>query len=147
MPNKSERIVDELLPNTKNPKEDLGLSAATESDKNYREIVQVIVDESKTQLQRTNQIKDGLRNSFFKFFRKFIVVEFFVLVLIIFLQAFCSSFYLSDSIILTYITSIFVETLGAIIFMIKFAFNSKQETTILQILNAVVENFQKFNIN
>ena len=55
MPNKSERIVDELLPNTKNPKEDLGLSAATESDKNYREIVQVIVDESKTQLQRTNQ--------------------------------------------------------------------------------------------
>jgi len=40
--------------------------------------------------------------------------------------------------------SVFVETLGAIIVMVKYAFKTDEEVEIIKILNAVVKNYQKY---
>ena len=50
-----------------------------------------------------------------------------------------------DSTVLTVLVSaMFVETLGAIIVMIRYCFDSSQEVKILEVLNGIVSNFQKF---
>lgn len=85
-----------------------------------------------------------LKDKFTKFFIWFISIQYIILVLFLLLTAFCRTFHLSDTIVISYITSVFVETLGAIIFMIKYAFDSSQEVKVLEILNGVVLNFKKF---
>lgn len=44
----------------------------------------------------------------------------------------------------TYIVSAFVETLGVVAVMVRFAFDTKQEVEILSTLNGIVEHFQKY---
>ena len=51
---------------------------------------------------------------------------------------------LSDNVLTVYMTSVFVETLGAVVVMIKYAFKADEEVRIIDILNAVVKNFQKY---
>ena len=141
-------IPDEIFENTNwkdnNSIEDIDRELKTESENTYLQIVKDIVDVSQKQLKRQNTSKDSLKDKFTKFFIWFISIQYIILILFLFLMAFCSTFYLSDTIIVTYITSVFVETLGAIIFMIKYAFDSSQEVNVLEILNGVILNFKKF---
>lgn len=67
-----------------------------------------------------------------------------VLVAFLFIKAFVLHIYLTDTIVISYMTSVFVETIGAIAIMIKYAFDSQQEVNILDILNSVISNYQKF---
>lgn len=59
-------------------------------------------------------------------------------------NATCTSFSISDDLIKTYIVSAFVETLGVVAVMVRFAFDTKQEVEILSTLNGIVEHFQKY---
>ena len=116
----------------------------SESEKAYREIARDIVDVSEGQLKEQNDSKSSLKLTFTVFFIVFIIVQYAVMIAFLYAKAFIPGIGLSDTIVITYITSVFVETLGAIIFMIKYAFDSSQEVNILKILNSVIRYYQKF---
>ena len=114
------------------------------SEDTYRKIALKIVDASSKQLEEQNTSKNRLKFVFTLFFIIFIGIQYLVLVSLLFIKAFFSTINLSDTVIISYITSVFVETLGAIAIMIKYAFDSKQEVNVLKILNGVISNYQKF---
>lgn len=114
------------------------------SEDNYMEIARDIVDTSADQLETQNSSKNQLKKLFTQFFIWFLSAQYAVLVFLLVLKAFWEDMYLSDTILITYITSVFVETLGAIAIMINYAFSSDQEVKILQILNDVISSYKKF---
>ena len=114
------------------------------SEDTYRKIALKIVDTSSKQLEEQNTSKNKLKSVFTRFFIIFVGIQYLVLVLLLFVKAFAPTINLTDTVIISYITSVFVETIGAIAIMIKYAFDSKQEVNILSILNSVISNYQKF---
>ncbi len=115
------------------------------SEKTYIKIAERIVSVSTFQLNQQNRSKSKLKKAFSRFFIVFLSVQYAVLVAMLACKAFCASMLLSETVIITYITSLFIETLGAVILMIKYAFNSDQEVKILEILNGVISSYKKFN--
>ena len=114
------------------------------SENAYIDIANKIVDASTDQLNQQNFSKNGLKEKFTKFFIIFISIQYGFLAVLLASLAFFDFVELDTTIIIAYISSVFVETLGAIVFMITYAFNSQQEVQILEILNKVITNFQKF---
>lgn len=115
-----------------------------ESERRYMKLVEKIVDSSDSQLKTQNENKSEMRKTFQKFFIRLLSFQMIALMLLLILSSACKNFNLSNNVIITFITSVFVETLGAIGIMIKFAFDSDQEVKILEILNGAIKNFQKF---
>ncbi|MBQ3063978.1 MAG: hypothetical protein IJC99_04170 [Clostridia bacterium] len=111
----------------------------------YREIAVKVVNTSFDQLKEQNKSKTELKKKFSRFFRVFISLQFAVLIAMLVLKIFFAKEAITETIIVTYITAVFVETLGVVAIMIKYAFNSDQEVNILSILNGVIKNYQKFN--
>lgn len=114
------------------------------SEQSYNEIVNNVVSISKEQLDRQNINKQNIRKFFIKFFAVFISLQFLALIILLALRGAIDSFDISDTLFTSYIVSVFVETLGVVAVMVKFAFDSKQEVQILSTLNKVVEHFQKY---
>ncbi len=114
------------------------------SEDAYRKIAIDIVKLSEEQLKEQNESKNSLKKIFTIFFIVFISVQYLVLISLLYIKTFVEKMYLSDTVIISYITSVFVETIGAIIIMVKYSFDSKQEVNILEILNGVITNYQKF---
>lgn len=114
-----------------------------ESEANYNEIAHRIVDISNEQLSKQNKDKQSIRKFFMPFFSVFISVQFISLIIMLFLRGF-ETFYIPDELFTAYIVSVFVETLGIVAVMVKFAFDTKQEVEILSTLNSIIEHFQKF---
>lgn len=115
------------------------------SDNAYQKTTDKIVEISRNQLKNQYDSKIELQKNLSRFFSVFLSFQFGALVIFMVMKGFIKDFKLSDSIILAYMTSVFVESLGAIIIMIKFAFNSEQETEILHILNSVISKFKIYN--
>ncbi len=119
-----------------------------ESDKGYRIITEQIINISGRYLKSQQDSKNQLRNKFVGFFSKLLKAQYIVLVIIVFLNSLEHfSFSVSENILRVYIISVFAETLSAMAVMIAFAFASKEETKIVEVLNNIVENFQKVNLN
>ena len=116
---------------------------AKNSEATYTNIAEELVKTSSSQLDTQNQSKTWLKKTFTVFFIIFISVQYAVLIALMFIKTFFNT-YLKDAVLLAYISSVFVETLGAIILMIKYAFDSNQEINILGILKGIIKNFQKF---
>lgn len=114
------------------------------SELRYITIVEDIVKLSSNQLVSQQEKKIGSRESFQKFFIWLLIGQMSALIILIIAKAIFKDFNLTDKVIITFITSIFVETLAVVGIMIKFNFDSSQEVQILKILNGVVEKFQKF---
>lgn len=112
------------------------------SVKAYINTADKIIDASVKQLNRQFHTKNRLKIWFTSFFMSFISIQYAFLILIFVGKAFFAPEF-PDAIILTYIGSVFVETLGAMIIMIKHAFNSNQEVKILDILNGAISKYQK----
>ena len=119
-------------------------SLEMESEIEYRKIAVSVVNISSEQLKKQNRSKAALKIIFSSFFTAFIIVQFVILIWLLRLKFVCQVASITDTIIIAYISSVFVETLGVIIVMVKYAFNSDQEVSILDILNGVIANFQKF---
>lgn len=119
-------------------------SLIEKSEDNYMDIARGIVNTSADQLKTQNTSKNTLKEQFTRFFIWFVSAQYIVLVFLLVLKAFWHDMNLSDTVVISYITSVFVETLGAIAIMIKYAFNSEQEVQILQILNDVISSYKKF---
>lgn len=118
---------------------------ASRSEENYIDVAHEIVEASTDQLNDQNTSKAKLKKTLCIFFMIFISVQYAALLAIFGLQIAQVGVPLPNDIIIAYITSIFVETLGAIILMIKYAFDSKQEIQVLKILEGIITNYQKFN--
>lgn len=112
-------------------------------DKVYDDIVREVVNISKTQLGIQSTSKEKLKTSFSTFFKILLSAQLIFLALLIVYQAFFAEKRLSDAVIISYISSVFVETLGGVILMITYAFNSKEEVETIRILNRVVQYYQK----
>lgn len=115
-----------------------------QSEDNYIEIARDIVDVSTNQLNTQNNSKNDLKSRFTTFFTRLLIVQYAVLILLLVVKSFWIKASLSDTVVITYMTSVFIETLGAIAIMIKYAFSSDQEVSILAILNSIISNYQKF---
>ena len=113
------------------------------SDKLYDNIVREVVDISKTQLSIQSTSKEKLKKGFSTFFKVLLSAQLIFLALLIAYQAIFVEKRLSDAVIIAYISSVFAETLGGVILMITYAFNSKEEVETISILNRVVQYYQK----
>ena len=115
------------------------------SEGDYRRLANRIVRTSVNQLRVQNKSKTQLKFIFTLFFTLFIAVQYVAMLLIFGAHMFMHISLLPTEIIIAYISSVFAETIGAIVLMIKYAFDSSQETQVLAILNGVITNYQKFN--
>lgn len=117
---------------------------AIDSDKDYRRITEKIIDKTCDQLNAHTNAKSPLREKLSNFIVGLLSVQFLVLVVILFFNSEWK-LQISDFILNSYIISVFVETLAGLTIMIKFAFDSKQEVELIQILNAIITNFKKYD--
>lgn len=121
------------------------VQAEIQSSESYHAVVSEIVSTAKEQLKGSNREKTGIRTKFLWFFVIMLSLQFASVVAFIFLTATKKlGFTISDSLMQIYVGSVFVETLGEVGIMIKFAFDSKDEVKIIELLTAVVNNYQKF---
>mgnify|MGYP004688234775 CR=1 FL=1 len=109
----------------------------------YDETVTSVIEISKDHLNKQNDTKNKLRTPFTWFFCVFLSIEYIGLIVLIILNACIKNFTVSEYVLVTYISSVFLETLGVILFMIKFAYNNKTELKILEILQSIVNNYKK----
>ena len=122
----------------------LDKNLVAESERAYLEITRHIVDISEEQLDKHTEDKNSLRVKLLRYIKIFLVVQFaFLIFFLIFNQTF--SFQISDFVFNVYIVSVFVETLGGLLVMVRYAFASEQEVKLIEILTAIVGNFKKYN--
>ena len=103
-----------------------------ESDRAYREITKDIIEKTREQLVEHTKAKGPLRINLMDFIIRMLFLQFVFLMSILF---FNQKLEISDSVINTYIVSMFVETLAGLLIMIRFAFDSKQEVELIKVLN------------
>lgn len=117
------------------------ISIKDKSEETYLDIVQDVVKSSKENLSKIHKEKLELRNRLINFCLQILTVQMIFLILFLVLSR---RIQLSDNVLTVYMTAVFVETLGAVVVMIKYAFKADEEVRIIDILNAVVKNFQKY---
>ena len=127
--------------------EQYNLIVLQKSEEAYIEIVRDVVKKSGENLSLLRKDKTYLRNRFVCLFSWILVLQIIVLFGIFACKGFVPSFAVSNDIIMTYMTTVFLETLGVIALMITFAFKSAEEIKIIGILNSVVSNYQKYKDN
>ena len=124
---------------------DRELSPEEESDKDYRKITKQIIKITQENLDSQYEDKKIIRKPILNFIVVLVSVQYVFLAFWIVLNKGCIG--ASDSVVTAYIVSVFAETFAGLMVIIKFAFDSKQETKLIEILNSVIENFQKFGQN
>ena len=129
--------------NTEHPWATNYKEAWIKAEEEYVLLANRVVDISEQQLNSQKESKENLRKSFSKYFKRLICYQLGFLAVILLGKALIPFFTLSDQIIIVFITSVFVETLAGVIYMIIYAFNCDQEVKITEILNGVIEHFQK----
>ena len=145
------------------PKEQLDLSALKkmdipdvrsriqtefESNRGYQQVADHIITVSQRHLANQQRDKVELRKKFAGLFSLLLILEYVFMVIFILLDAITAiPVDVPDSILQIYITSVFLQTLSTIGVMIAFAFVSKEETRIVGLLNQIIQNYQKFQID
>lgn len=145
------------------PKEQLDLSALKkmdipdvhsriqtefESNMGYQIVADHIITVSQQHLANQQRDKVELRKKFAGLFSVLLILEYIFMVIFILLDAITAiPVDVPDSILQLYITSVFLQTLSTIGVMIAFAFVSKEETRIVGLLNQIIQNYQKFQID
>lgn len=117
-------------------------SLEEKSDEDYRIITNRIIDITKENIDRQTEQKETMRKPLTWFVGVLLFAQFIVLVVILFGNTCC--FNIPETVINTYIISVFAETLVGLIVIIKFAFDSKQEVNLIEVLNTIVSKFQKY---
>ncbi|GEM_PF-4203318 len=118
--------------------------AEVESDIEYRKIAKSIVDISNDQLGKQNKSKIDLKESFETFFKWLLSLQLIAIFALLIIKGFFKDFNITDSVLIAVISSVFVESLGIVAVMVKYAFDSEQEVKILEILKELIKNYQKY---
>lgn len=124
---------------------DVELVQDKKSDDSYQETASRIVDISENQLKEHNDTKKDLQKILLIFFIFLLSIQIIAIIGLVLLKGFCGSFKINDNVLITFITSAFVETLGVIAIMVKFSFNIEQETKIISILSSYIKDFKVYN--
>lgn len=111
------------------------------SEEQYLYTVKDVVIFSKENLKKIHKEKLDLRRRLIDFCLHVLGIQITFLLIFLFFGNYLS---ISDNVLSVYMTAVLAETLGAVIVMIKYAFKSDEEVKIIDILNAVVKNFQKY---
>ena len=111
------------------------------SEEQYLYTVNDVVIFSKENLKKIHEEKLNLRHRLIDFCLQVLGIQITFLMIFLF---FGKHLNISDNVLSVYMTAVLVETLGAVIVMIKYAFKSDEEVKSIDILNAVVKNFQKY---
>lgn len=119
-----------------------------ESNWGYQLVADKIITVSQKHLADQQRDKVALRRHFANLFSVLLILEYVFLVLFILLDAIQSiPFDVPESVLQLFIGSVFVQTLTSMGVMIAFAFVSKEETRIVGLLNQIIQNYQKFQID
>lgn len=110
------------------------------SEQFYNAQTEKIVSKSIDLLDKEYESKRELRKTLSVFFLILLSVQFLILAFILLFNN-----KISNELSITYITSVFVETLGIIVLMVKFAFDNSKEVEIVRVLNSFMSSFQKYN--
>jgi len=117
---------------------------AVASDNHYKEITEKIVQITERKLDEQHKDKNKIREPILYFIIVLLSAQF---VFLAFVIAFPCAFEVSEKVLTAYTASVFAETFAGLTLIIKFAFDSKQETKLVTVLNSVIENYQKFQSN
>ena len=119
-----------------------------ESNRGYQMVADHIITVSQRHLTNQQRDKVELRKKFAGLFSVLLILEYVFMVIFILLDAITAiPVDVPDSILQMYITSVFLQTLSTIGVMIAFAFVSKEETRIVGLLNQIIQNYQKFQLD
>ena len=119
-----------------------------ESNRGYQLMADRIITVSQNHLANQQHDKVVLRKKFANLFSVLLFMEYGFLVLFILLDAVSSiPVEIPESILQLFTASVFLQTLATIGVMIAFAFVSKEETRIVSLLNQIIQNYQKFQID
>lgn len=119
-----------------------------ESDRGYHMVADRIISVSQKHLSEQQKDKVYLRKKFTNVFSALLILEYIFGVLFILLDAITIiPVNVPESVLQLYITSVFLQTLSAMGVMIAFAFVSKEETRIVGLLNQIIQNYQKVNLD
>lgn len=119
-----------------------------ESDRGYHMVADRIITVSQKHLSEQQKDKVYLRKKFTNVFSALLILEYIFGVLFILLDAITIiPVNVPESVLQLYITSVFLQTLSAMGVMIAFAFVSKEETRIVGLLNQIIQNYQKVNLD
>ncbi len=119
-----------------------------ESNRGYQMVADKIITVSQKHLADQQRDKVALRKQFAKLFSVLLILEYAALVVFILLDAIHSiPVDVPDTVLQMFITSVFLQTLTSMGVMIAFAFVSKEETRIVGLLNQIIQNYQKFQID
>ncbi len=110
----------------------------------YIDTVNKIVDISKEHLSKLQDHRIGLRKRFVQLFTSLVVSQTAILLILFLIIGFPVPFNLSENILLCYMGTIMIETLGCVVIMIKFSFNTSEEAHIISVLNSIVGQYQKY---
>lgn len=115
------------------------------SDNTYQITAKGIVTASIEQLESQNYTKNCLRKKLLTSFIWLLFLQLLLITVLVVLSSVNIGFSVDKSVLITIITSVFVETLGVVAIMVKFAFDSTQEVEIINILHSYISNFKIFN--
>ena len=123
------------------------LNFAGRSDENYNTTVNRIIGIADIYLPNHQKSKGKIRMIFMILFSALLILQLLATILFIWLSAVSDNgFNVNPTIMTTFIVSIFVETLSIVGIMIKFAFEAKDEVTIIKLLSDIVKNYKKFEL-
>lgn len=115
------------------------------SDNTYQLTAKMIVNASIEQLNTQNTTKNDIRRALLNAFLWLLFLQLLLITVLVVLSSWLPSFVVDKSVLISIITSVFVETLGVIAIMVKYAFDSTQEVKIIDILHSYISNFKIFN--
>lgn len=107
----------------------------------YQDLLEKIIDKSFDALKAISKSKTHHRIIFRNYFLKFLILQFIIISVIIIACGF-GVLKLSDLILTTMIGSLFVETLGVVIIMVKYIFSPKDELGIIEAIKNVAQNYK-----
>ena len=119
-----------------------------DSNRGYQIMADRIITVSQKHLANQQHDKVELRKKFAKLFSVLLVMEYVFLVLFILLDAIqFIPVDIPESVLQLFTGSVFLQTLATIGVMIAFAFVSKEETRIVGLINQIIQNYQKLQID
>lgn len=115
-----------------------------EAENAYINTVDKIVDISRKHLSELQDHRINLRNKFVRLFTLLVVSQTAILLTLFLIIGSPMPFNLSENILLCYMGTLMIETLGCVVIMIKFSFSTSEEAHIISVLNSIVGQYQKY---
>ena len=93
----------------------------------------------KAELYRQYRVQSHFKIYLYRFFAVLTIIEYIFMMFLFVTKAFLAIDF-PEEVLIAYMGSVFVQTIGGILLMVKYAFDSKKETDIISVLTDFVKN-------